>query len=172
MLTIKQEKFVLKYFECGNATEAYKHAYDASKMTDKSINESSSKLLNNTKVTSRLQELRDSAQQRTEVTVDKLVQELAKIAFLDVSNYLDISDSRIIIKDLIGIDKSVIASASEVFDKEGMRVGVELKFHDKLGAIEKLMKHLGAYTQKVEISGEFSLKDFVKEFHLKNKKEK
>ena len=25
-LTIKQEKFVLKYFECGNASEAYRHA--------------------------------------------------------------------------------------------------------------------------------------------------
>ena len=37
MLTQKQEAFVIKYLECGNATEAYKHAYNTGKMSNKDI---------------------------------------------------------------------------------------------------------------------------------------
>ena len=37
MLTQKQEAFVMKYLETDNATEAYKFAYNAKKMSDKDI---------------------------------------------------------------------------------------------------------------------------------------
>lgn len=72
-LTIKQEKFLLKYFECGNATEAYKHAYNATKMKDESIWVRASELLNDSKVTVRLKELREEAQAKSEWNVQRLI---------------------------------------------------------------------------------------------------
>ena len=55
-LTIKQEKFCNKYLECGNASEAYRFAYDCSRMTDKSVWERASSLLADVKVTSRVKQ--------------------------------------------------------------------------------------------------------------------
>lgn len=53
-LTIKQEKFCNKYLECGNASEAYRFAYDCSRMTDNVISVKASQLLSNGKVTVRV----------------------------------------------------------------------------------------------------------------------
>ena len=55
-LTIKQEKFCNKYLECGNASEAYRFAYDCSRMTDNVISVKASQLLSNGKVTVRVKQ--------------------------------------------------------------------------------------------------------------------
>lgn len=49
-LTIKQEKFCNKYLECGNASEAYRYAYNCLKMSDNSVWCNASQLLSDTKV--------------------------------------------------------------------------------------------------------------------------
>ena len=53
-LTVKQETFVFAYIELGNATAAYRHAYDARCMLPKTINECASRLLSHRKITARL----------------------------------------------------------------------------------------------------------------------
>ena len=51
-LTPKQQTFVLHYtINGGNATEAYRQAYDCSKMQDNSITVEASKLLKNPNIT-------------------------------------------------------------------------------------------------------------------------
>ena len=57
-LTPKQESFCLAYLETGNASEAYRTSYDASKMKPDTVHRSSKELLDNPKITARLQELR------------------------------------------------------------------------------------------------------------------
>jgi phage terminase small subunit len=46
-LTIKQETFVLAYIETGNASEAYRLSYNATKMKPASINRKATELLSN-----------------------------------------------------------------------------------------------------------------------------
>ena len=75
-LTIKQEAFARAYVETGNASEAYRRAYNSSKMKPESVNESASRLLADVKITARLAELRKPIMQRHNVTVDSLVLEL------------------------------------------------------------------------------------------------
>ena len=75
-LTIKQEAFCLAYIETNNASEAYRRAYDSSKMKPESVYESASRLLADVKITARLAELREPIMQRHNVTVDSLVLEL------------------------------------------------------------------------------------------------
>jgi len=72
-LTIKQEKFVLKYFECGNASEAYRHAFSASKMKADTIHKRASELLANGEVAGRLAELQNKAEEESRWTVKKLI---------------------------------------------------------------------------------------------------
>lgn len=86
-LTIKQENFCLAYIETGNATEAYRRSYDASKMKDAVINVKACELLANGKVTVRLEELRKPIIERHNITVDDLLVELeqARKAALDAA---------------------------------------------------------------------------------------
>lgn len=98
-LTIQQEKFCLKYHECGNASEAYKYAYPRSlKWKYDSLNCEASKLRNNTKVLQRIKELEEEAQQASLITKEgnlKILHEImnnpnanetARIKAIEVSN--------------------------------------------------------------------------------------
>ncbi|AIK16555.1 terminase small subunit [Glaesserella parasuis] len=78
-LTPKQEKFCQLYIELGNASEAYRQAYDCSKMSNETINTKAKELLKNGPITVRLDELRSSHQQRHNITVDNLLGKLERI---------------------------------------------------------------------------------------------
>jgi phage terminase small subunit len=84
-LTPKQEAFCLAYVETGNASEAYRRAYDASRMKDATIHVKASELLSDGKVTVRLEELRQGHAERHEVTVDSLVRELDEARLLAIA---------------------------------------------------------------------------------------
>ena len=75
-LTPKQENFCLAYLETGNASEAYRRAYDAENMTTDTISRKAKELLDNGKITARLSELREPVMKRHNVTVDSLIAEL------------------------------------------------------------------------------------------------
>lgn len=75
-LTVKQEAFCLAYIETGNASEAYRRAYSAGKMSADAIHVEASKLLDNPKLTLRVQELQAEAAERNAITVDDLIAEL------------------------------------------------------------------------------------------------
>ena len=83
-LTPKQEMFCLKYLELSNASEAYRQAGYSKNMSDKTVNEASSRLLKDSKVVARLNELRKPIVEKTMITVEDLVKELeeARIAAL------------------------------------------------------------------------------------------
>lgn len=57
-LTPKQESFCLAYLETGNASEAYRQCYEASRSSAKTITESASKLLAQPNISARIAELR------------------------------------------------------------------------------------------------------------------
>lgn len=75
-LTQRQENFCLAYIETGNASEAYRKAYNAVRSSEKSVWENASKLLNNTKVISRLEKLRAKAADRAIITLECHLEEL------------------------------------------------------------------------------------------------
>ena len=76
-LTQKQETFAMVYVETGNASEAYRTAYDVSPdTTESSIWVNASKVKNNDKVALRIEELQKLAQERHLITIDSLSEEL------------------------------------------------------------------------------------------------
>ena len=83
-LTPKQERFCQVYIETGNASEAYRQAYNASRTKPEVVAVKASQMLANGKVAVRIDALRALHQKRHEITVDTLVAELEearKLAF-------------------------------------------------------------------------------------------
>lgn len=84
-LTVKQESFCHAYIENGgNASEAYRTAYDAGKMGDSAIWNEASRTLQHPQVALRIQELRKAIEDAHKLTVADLLKELeeARIAAL------------------------------------------------------------------------------------------
>ena len=71
-LTPKQEKFCHVYVETGNASEAYRQAYDAEKSSDAVIHVDACKLKKNPKVALRVEELRCAARENHDITMNSL----------------------------------------------------------------------------------------------------
>lgn len=68
-LTPKQEAFCLAYIETGNASEAYRVAYDASKMKPSTINRNAKALLDDSKIAARVQEIRQPVVEAAQITL-------------------------------------------------------------------------------------------------------
>ncbi len=75
-LTPKQEAFALAYIETGNASEAYRRAYDAAGMKPEVVAVKASELLKNGKVTVRVQSLQAKHAERHDITVGSLTEML------------------------------------------------------------------------------------------------
>ena len=73
-LTVKQDKFARKYIECSCASEAYRHAYDTKRMKPETIWSRACEVLKNSKVAARVNQLQEQAQQRHEITFDRMIQ--------------------------------------------------------------------------------------------------
>lgn len=71
-LTPKREKFVQAYIETGNASEAYRRAFNAEKMKPEVIHVKASELLADGKVKVRVDELKAEHAERHNVTVDDI----------------------------------------------------------------------------------------------------
>lgn len=78
-LTEKQEKFCVEYIRTGNASEAYRQAYDASKMKPESVNRNAKALMDDTKIASRLEELRKPAREAAQLTLQQHLEDLKRL---------------------------------------------------------------------------------------------
>ena len=79
ILTPKQDGFCLDYIATGNASEAYRRNYDASKMKDESVWRLAKALLDNVKVASRLEELRKPIREKACLTLEEHLSTLERL---------------------------------------------------------------------------------------------
>lgn len=76
-LTPKQEAFARAYVETGNASEAYRRAYNVGEKTKpETVWRKASEVLADGKVTARVRELQGKAAQKVSITVESLATEL------------------------------------------------------------------------------------------------
>lgn len=148
-LTIKQEKFCNKYLECGNASEAYRYAYDCSNMSNNAVWNASSILLDNPKVIQRIKELQSSFQKRTEITKERVLNELVKIGFSSIAYMHNSWIDRVEFDQLTDDQKACIKSIQtkvekRSYDDEVRNVEmVKIELYDKLAALNSINKMLG-----------------------------
>ena len=79
MLTAKQEQFVKNIIDGMSQADAYRNAYDTSRMADKTIHEKASRLMADGKVKARLQELREQMVAPTIMTAKERLEYLTRV---------------------------------------------------------------------------------------------
>lgn len=157
-MTEKQKIFADEYLIDLNATRAYRIAYPAVKK-DETAAQAGSRLLRNVKVAKYISERIQDRQQRTEITQDMVIKELAAIAFSRATDYAAVKGGTVCIKDTDTLTEDQIRAIAGI--KEGAN-GIEVKLNDKEKALELLGRHLGMWNDKLDINTP-ALDDSLKE---------
>jgi len=139
-LTPKQESFCNYYVESGNASEAYRRAYSCDRMKDTTIHVKASELLNNGKIAVRIRELQGILQEKSDISKEEAVKELTAIVRTRITDVLSVKGSKISIKKLDEMPDEAISCIASIKNTRG---SVEVKFYDKITAIDRLSKMLG-----------------------------
>ena len=148
-LTKKQATFVAEYLVDLNATQAAIRAG----YSEKNAAKIAYQLLDKTRVREAIQKAQNERAKRTQITADRVVDELAKIAFSDPRDLMEWGPNGVVLKDSSSLTEEQAASVAEIsMGKDGT---IRLKKHDKVKALELLGKHTGAWTEKLqaELSG-------------------
>ena len=98
-------------------------------------------------VHARIAELERAGAERAEITVARVVEELAKIAFADIAEYGEWTNSEFVLKNTEDLSPDLTAAIAQVRTSDK---GVALKMHDKLAALDKLGKYLGMSDEGVD----------------------
>ncbi len=126
-----------------------------------------SRLSRNDKVRARVDELQAAGAERAGVTVERIVEELAKVGFANMLDYMRIGDGDPHL-DFSEITRDQAAAVGEVTVedfKEGRGENardvrrVKFKLNDKLSALEKLGKHLGMFKDNTNVAVHVSIDD-------------
>ena len=144
MITDKQRAFVDEYLIDLNATRAYKAVYKSCKK-DEAARVNSSRLLTNANVAAYLAQRQQELQQRTEITQDKVVQELAAIAFADIADYVQVKDHGLPMVEITPTGDIPVSKRAAIASIKQGNNGIEVKLHNKLDALDKLGRHLGMF---------------------------
>lgn len=161
-MTKKQKIFADEYLIDLNATRAYRVAYPSVKK-DETAAAAAARMLRNVKVQGYISERMQERQQRTEVTQDMVVKELAAIAFAKATDYVEIRNNgvcgTVVIKPTTNLSDQQISAIAGI--KEGAN-GIEIKLNDKEKALELLGRHLGMWNDKLDIKTP-AIDDSIKE---------
>nr|UVY58872.1 MAG: Terminase small subunit [Bacteriophage sp.] len=147
-LTDKQKRFVEEYLIDLNATQAAIRAG----YSPKRASEQGHQLLQKTTVSEAISKAMAERSRRTGISQDRVVNELAKIAFV---NMLDVVDEEGRIRSTASEDD--LACIESIKHKESSSINGdsterEIKIASKLKALELLGKHLGMWNDKLDVN--------------------
>lgn len=154
-LTLKQDAFATGVASGMSQAEAYRQAFPLSrKWKDKTVHEKASRLAAEDKVQARIQELRGKAAEANEVTIERIVAEVVKIAFANQRDLMRWGPNGVKLLDSEELTDEQAAAVSEVAETFSATGGsLKLKTHDKLGALRFLAELKGYLVKKQEITG-------------------
>ena len=149
-LTEKQKRFVEEYLIDLNATaSAIRAGYSV-----KNADNIGSELLGKTRVAAEIERARAAQARRTGVTADRVIAELAKIAFANITDVADL-DAATMAEGSCRDDTAAIQSVKvkRIPTEDGEIIEREIKLYDKCAALDKLARHLGLYNDKMKLEG-------------------
>lgn len=154
-LTDKQKCFCEEYLVDLNATQAAIRAG----YKPKTARSQGQRLLTNVNIQQYLQQLMDERSERTEITADRVLEELAAIAFSDRTKLAQVGKHGEVnftpTEQLPDEIKKIIAGI------ENGKYGTKVTTYDKVKALELLGKHLGLFTSGADNSAALEKLDEV-----------
>lgn len=139
----RQRRFVEEYVKDFNIAQAAMRAGYSSNYAYRRAN---TELLGNVGVIAYMEEIRNKVQTSTQITLEKVVAEYAKIAFLDVRK---LYDDRGAVKPISEIDDDTAAAitnikvASTQISNEVIASTIEVKLSDKRAALDAICRIMG-----------------------------
>lgn len=155
MLTPRQEAFAAGLAQGLTQAAAYREAYPKSRAwKDASVWDQASKLAANPEVRQRVEDLKAKAAAANEVTVERVVAELARLAFFDVRRLVNEDGSPRKLTELDDDTARAVAGLDVVrIGNADAGVGEVLKFKlaDKGANLERLGRHLAMFKDVVMV---------------------
>lgn len=159
VLTAKQENFCQHVVQGDTYADSYRKSYNAEKMSINTIYVKASQLMDQDKIRVRVSELRESTIKRNEITIDKVLEQLANWLLFDP---IDLMDDSGCVKDLRHMDKKSRMSLSDIKvqetygsigDDKGKTGEIKtIKFVDKRATADMFMKKFGQYINEQDNS--------------------
>lgn len=147
-LTDKQERFVQELLSGKTDRQAYYIAYPRSKnWKPQYVDTAACELKVNPKVARRLEAARKRIEERTEITAERVMQQLANIAFADQAELYDESGRLKPINELPKSITTTITSVEMTVDKDGNQ-RFSYKFNNKDKSLQLLTQILGMLQAK------------------------
>jgi phage terminase small subunit len=177
-LSPKHEAFVQAYVSRGmNGTKAYRAAYPGCK-SDEVARAAAARLLANVSIRARVEEILAAGAERAEITVEQVLRELAVLGFSDIGKvvrwrpelvYEELEDadnpdqparqvlqSRVLVIDSATLPPEARLAVAEVSQTAN---GFRVKMHDKHAALVSIGKHLGMFTDRVQVRARYAISD-------------
>ena len=177
-LTAKQQRFVDEYLIDLNATQAAIRVGYSKKTAD----QQASRLLTNVKVREYLAQRQADRANRTEITQDKVLKELAKIGFSDIRKIVRWGETQVRMvdgeddgpEDMVPYHGLALIDSTEIDDNTAGAIaevsqgrdGLKVKLHDKKGALVDIGRHLGMFSPP----GHADLDTELKRIEVENKR--
>lgn len=152
-LTRRQRRFVNEYLIDLNATQACLRAgYSA-----RNAGKIGAELLGKTSISAAIQEAQRNREKASEINQHRVLIELGRIAFSDITDFMSWNGDEVILKNSSTLTKDQSACIAEVKKGGGIRL------YDKTKALEKLGDHFGMF-QKAENVDSAKIAEEIRKF--------
>ncbi|TAN17223.1 MAG: terminase small subunit [Chitinophagaceae bacterium] len=144
-MTAKQERFCIEYLKDQNAKQALIRAgYSKNGAAQTAHN-----TLQVPDVAAYITKELGERKKRAELTKDKVIEEIKKIAFSNIKDFVNGGNTILELKCLDAEKTAAVqgVKTQTVTVKDQTFINQEIKLYNKLDALEKLAKHLGLYEE-------------------------
>lgn len=152
-----QDRFVDEWLIDFNGTQAAIRAG----YSERSARSIAGRLLTKDNIQAEISRRQRDLQRRTEVSQERVVKELARVAFADATDYVQVetrtvekNDGTELSYQTVTLTETAELSADQRAAIAGIKQGangVEVKLHDKIKALELLGRHIGMFNDKLEV---------------------
>jgi phage terminase small subunit len=150
----RREAFALAIARGMPIGQAYAELYPGEKLPA-TIASKATRLHKQSAIQTRIVEIKESLAVRTNITQQRVLEELAKIGFANAGDMIELDSDGKTTVDLSKLTKDQKAAIAEVqidTTPEGKQ-RVRVKLHDKRAALMDIGKHLGMFREKIELTG-------------------
>lgn len=159
-LTPQQHRFVREYLVDMNQTKAARRAG----YSPTSAAGIASELMKQPKIKEAIAIEQDKLKDKFGITPERIIQELSKIAFANIQDFMCLDEDGVAVIDLAAIDQdkaSALDVSFEITKGRGKTVSTKIKLLDKQAALLQIGKHLGMFADKVDHKVSLTLEQLV-----------
>lgn len=154
-LTYKQRRFIEEYLLDLNATAAAIRA----RYSPRTARQIGQENLTKPDIQDAIDKAMAKRSIRTGINSDRVMLELARLAFVNPLDVINLKDATVY-GDADRDDVAAIASVKvkTIFTPQGKIIEREVKFYNKLHALELLGKHMGMFSDKINVNAEMAVR--------------